>query len=75
MKVLLFGSLAEIVGTDEVTLEGMSTTEELIRLFNQKYPQLASQIYRLAVNRKFVCGNISLISSDEIALMPPFSGG
>jgi molybdopterin converting factor subunit 1 len=79
VKVLLFGRLKEIAGRSEDAVdlpEGMSI-ECLFAQFAARYPELAR--YRGSVvasrNQEFAAWTTSLQSGDEVAFLPPVSGG
>lgn len=40
-----------------------------------KFPQLKNFTYRIAVNKEIINKNTKLNDGDEIAFLPPFSGG
>lgn len=75
MKILFFASIAEHTGTDILTLEPVRSTAELREVLHNRYPGLEKFSYAIAVNKSVVQGNSSLNDSDEVALLPPFSGG
>jgi molybdopterin converting factor small subunit len=50
-------------------------TDHLRALLLEKYPQLEGVEFVFAVNRQIVHQNTWLGQNDEIALLPPFSGG
>jgi molybdopterin synthase sulfur carrier subunit len=75
MNVFLFGVLADIVKTQRIDIAGVSTTEELIELMEEKYPEIKNYNYQIAVNQKQIEGNCVISENDEIALLPPFAGG
>lgn len=78
-KVRLFARLSELAGTRETEVElgeGMSVAEAF-RLLCQRYPRLADYDSRLmyAVNSEYVPAQHPLRGGDELALIPPVSGG
>ena len=77
VKVLFFGPLAETTGVKEVhiNLDGISMLSHIKDLLDEKYLKTSKLPYMMAVNKEQVRGDIALNSGDEIALMPPFSGG
>ena len=77
IQVLLFGITRDIVDQNELTLdlENGTTTEELKRLLHQKYPELANFQYAIAVNEAYVNEKLELQARDQVALIPPVSGG
>jgi molybdopterin synthase catalytic subunit len=79
VRVRMFGALREALGTKdlEVSLpEGASAGDLRARLaacqpgFAAFGPRL-----RLAVNREFACDDVALAEGDEVAFLPPVSGG
>ena len=75
MTVKIFGQLSDIVGSNSLEIEDISSTDELIKNLQVKYPALANSKYRVAVNRNIIQSNIELQTGAEVALLPPFSGG
>jgi len=79
VKVLFFGRLKDVVGHSEESLEvpEASTIEQLFTLHAQRIPELAK--YRSSVvashNQEFASWDTPLHSGDEIAFLPPVSGG
>jgi molybdopterin synthase catalytic subunit len=79
IQVKLFAALAEAAGTREIRLElpagstGRALREELVRL----YPALDRLAGRsvLAINRVYSGDEAVLAEGDEVALVPPVSGG
>jgi molybdopterin synthase sulfur carrier subunit len=75
LNIKYFGLLAEITNCNEETLEFSNTTiSELLETLYNKYPELKTKDFQVAQNKEIV-SNITNISGDEIALLPPFSGG
>jgi len=76
VKLLLFGSIAEIFGRKnlEVAVEYGTTVNQLISRF-QLSEQIISGI-KIAIDGQIIDDfDLQLSDSSEIALMPPFSGG
>lgn len=79
IQVLFFGVAKDVAGTAEATVE-MSPGATVQALFDHlaaQYPALneMSESLVLAVNRKFVPRTQLLADGDEVAFMPPVSGG
>jgi molybdopterin synthase catalytic subunit len=79
IRVRLFASVRDLVGQREVVLdlpEG-TTMGELLRQFVVEYPTLRglAESLLLAVNREYAESNRVLAEDDEVALIPPVSGG
>ncbi len=87
IRIKLFASAKEIVGggNSEITLEFREETKitftELRKRILQTYPKLAQIPFVFAINYKIAdesttnTDNTTITSSDEIALLPPISGG
>lgn len=75
MLIQCFGMLKELIGTDRLNLEQYSNTDQLQQKLVQLYPAIQDQPFAIAVNRTIIFEPISLNEEDEIALLPPFSGG
>ncbi|MEN9613467.1 MAG: hypothetical protein RLZZ628_4281 [Bacteroidota bacterium] len=78
MKILAFGIAREIMGgaTIEINLAENATVTDLKQLLANQYPRL-NQLHSLliAVNMEYAQPHQILQASDEIALIPPVSGG
>lgn len=75
VHLTLFGQLADITGKTEMILHDIPDTETLVRTLNEMYPALLNAKYAIAVNKKVIKENTSLSGDNNIALLPPFSGG
>jgi molybdopterin converting factor subunit 1 len=79
VKVLFFGRLKELTGDVEASIEFAdgSTIEQLFALYSARHPDLAK--YRSSVvasrNQEFAAWDTPLRSGDEVAFLPPVSGG
>ena len=78
MKVLAFGIAKDIVGNTEVEVafaDGV-TIEKLKTLLEEKFPRLGQLgSYMIAVNNEYASVNDVVREGDEIAIIPPVSGG
>lgn len=79
VRVRLFAILAELAGASEVTvtLPEPAVGEDLFAALGRAYPKIKPlrQSLRLAVNREYVSWDHPVKADDEIALIPPVSGG
>lgn len=79
IKVKLFAILRERVGESEITITVPSgiTVNDLNSEILKKYPQLKSfsNKFVTSVNCKVTTGDTVITSKDEVALLPPVSGG
>ncbi len=78
-RVRLFAILREKVGASEVTLElpEHSTVADLMKEMAYQYPALLEGVAHtmVAVNTDYVQPSQLLHDGDEVALIPPVSGG
>jgi sulfur-carrier protein len=75
MNIKVFGQLEDITQANEIALEAVNDTEQLLQLLFEKYPALKEKKFKVAINKKMIKEKTMLQSNDEIALLPPFSGG
>ena len=79
VRVRLFASLREAVGTSEVQLDlaDGSTAEEAWQSLASQHPGLAPRRARLtaAINRRYAPFDTPLREGDELVFVPPVSGG
>lgn len=79
IKVLFFGMLKDIVGQTEdcVTLDEGSSVGRLFESYVARFPQMAqhSSSILFSRNREFVGRGEHLRDGDEVAFLPPVSGG
>jgi len=79
VKVLFFGRLKEFAGRAEDSIEfaDATTIEQLFSLYAARHPELAK--FRSSVvasrNQEFAPWDTPLRSGDEVAFLPPVSGG
>ena len=79
MKVLLFGIARDIVGESEITISDLTknpTVNDLKQYLTVKYSDFSKLTsFAVAVNNTYAQDDVSLNSKDEIAIIPPVSGG
>ncbi len=78
IKVLLFGAAADRAGTRETQVPaGEITLEELWLLLAERHPGLSPMRDTLAfaVNGEYARGDTRISPGDEVAVLPPVSGG
>lgn len=79
LRLLAFASAADALGRDEIDLElsDGGTLDDLRAQLGRQAPGLAPLWPRLAiaVNGRVVAGKVELREGDEVALLPPVSGG
>lgn len=79
VKVLLFASLKEQVGerSMSVYLPDAATVHDLLHALTERFPSIATRlnVAQVAVNEEYVTAATVLHNGDEVALIPPVSGG
>lgn len=78
VNILAFGIAKDIVGgsTVEVELTSDATVGELRDELEEQFPRLAQLAsYMIAVNNEYAVADNALQQRDEIAIIPPVSGG
>jgi molybdopterin converting factor subunit 1 len=77
IRVLFFAYLRERVGLREasVQIDDGASVIDLWRHLRERYQRLPSEMPRIAVNRVYVDNAHPLHENDELALIPPVSGG
>ncbi len=76
--ITLFGITKEIVGKSSITIDLTEPTSvaQLMTELKQRYPALqALKSLAVAVNSEYAEADLRLQTGDEIALIPPVSGG
>jgi len=75
LNIKYFGLLAEVTQCDSETITfSKSSVSELLNILFEKYPRLKDKDFKVAQNNEIISID-TLINSNEIALLPPFSGG
>ena len=77
VNVLAFGIAREIFGGSQVSVEvDGNNTAALKALLEQQYPRLKNLAsYMVAVNNNYAEDSLEISEHDEIAIIPPVSGG
>ena len=77
VRVLFFAYLRERCGVRELAIEMPegATVDELWRVLSRRYDRLPAEPPRFALNRLYVDKAHPLHDNDELALIPPVSGG
>jgi molybdopterin synthase sulfur carrier subunit len=78
VKVALFGVTKDIIGQPEIrfSLPSPATVHTLLEQLNTDYPRLQGlSALAVAVNSEYAERDQALQTNDEIALIPPVSGG
>lgn len=79
VRVLFFGQLKDITGVaqEEADLSDGARVEDLFERYGRRFPKLASFRASIAasVNQEYATWRAPLSSGDEVAFLPPVSGG
>ena len=79
IKILFFASCRDIVGTKELDLEVQEgfRAGDLKRNLLEEYPRLSAlnDVLSVAINAEYVDESVLLNPGDEVAFIPPVSGG
>jgi molybdopterin synthase catalytic subunit len=80
VTIKLFATLKERAGRGELKLDVTAgTVGDVLQRLSRKYPALADVLapgrIMVSVNQEFVKPDAMVKDGDEVALMPPFSGG
>ena len=79
IRVLFFGVLKDLVGRSSETLElaDGSKAGAVLRHYSEKVPRMAAMLpsVALSVNQEYARTDAVLRAGDEVALLPPVSGG
>jgi len=75
MQLLAFGRLSHLdMGGVDIPIE-VTDSEALRRFLGERWPELNAPGVLLAVNQTLVRGAVPISPGDEIAFLPPMSGG
>ncbi len=79
VRIRFFASVRDIVGKAEMDLDlpGGSSAGDLLDQLTERYPRLQglAPSLLLSVNREYADSHHPLREGDEVALIPPVSGG
>jgi molybdopterin converting factor small subunit len=74
VKIQLYGQLKQITGASEIISEA-SDTDGLMKEVASRFPQFENLGCLVAVDRNIVQTNTPIKAGQELALLPPYSGG
>lgn len=78
IKILAFGIIKDIFSSASIIIdiENNETIAELKQLLESQFPQLKQlKSYLIAVNNEYALPDYKINEADEIAIIPPVSGG
>jgi molybdopterin synthase sulfur carrier subunit len=74
VKIQLYGQLKQVTGLSELMSEA-ADTDGLMNEISARFPSLENLNYIIAVDRNIVQANTTIKEGQELALLPPYSGG
>ncbi|GAB3066129.1 MoaD/ThiS family protein [Salinicoccus sesuvii] len=77
MEVMLFAGLKEMAGQGRILIDTPAslTAGDLKKRIYAQYPSLDGEVFQVACNEAFVKDEHNINEHDEVALIPPVSGG
>ncbi len=79
IEVKFLGPAKDMAGAEAttLTLADNAQLDELRAALTARFPQISAALptVRFAVNQEFVVGDLALKDGDEVAVIPPVSGG
>lgn len=75
VKVLFFGVLAEVTGTNIKHYPEVKSLSDLRLRIEDDFPEIVHYNFRVSVNNTLIENESLLSDADEVAFMPPFAGG
>lgn len=79
MKVTVkyLGNVAEQLKSEYeyIELPDATTYLQFLEVLNTLHPDLQGFVYKVAINQSIATEDVELKDDDEIAILPPYSGG
>jgi len=75
VKVLFFGVLSEVTGTEIKFYNEVKSIEHLKQRVTDDFPEIIHYNFKVSLNQEFINGDSELKSGDEVAFLPPSEGG
>jgi molybdopterin converting factor small subunit len=74
VKIQLYGKLKQVTGVSELILDA-EDTDGLLKEFAARFPLIENLPCLIALDRTIVQTNTPIKAGQELALLPPYSGG
>jgi len=74
VKIQLFGQLKQMTGVSELTMDA-TDTDGLVKEITARFPLIENLTYLIAIDRTIVQTNTFIKAGQEVAILPPYSGG
>ena len=75
VKVLFFGVLTDVAGTNIKTYRDVKSIGDLKLRIQDDFPEVVHYNFRVSLNNVLLENEPELKDGDEVALLPPFAGG
>ena len=75
VKVLFFGVLTDVAGTNIKTYRDVKSIGDLKLRIQDDFPEVVHYNFRISLNNVLLENEPELKDGDEVALLPPFAGG
>ena len=76
MRILHFGVLRERLGGGEwLEIADKATVADVLNVYRERLRGFAWESIAVAVNQEYARADVVLTDGDEVALLPPVSGG
>ena len=75
IKVKLYGMFSYELNKESIILSDINDSEKLVAFLKNYHPVFMNTPFRLALNNKMIHDLVYFNHNDELAVMPPFSGG
>jgi molybdopterin converting factor small subunit len=75
VKVLFFGVLTELTGTEIKFYEDVKSLEHLKMRITDDFPEIIHYQFNVSLNNKLINSDSKLKNGDEVEFLPPFEGG
>lgn len=75
VKVLFFGVLAEVTGTNFKHYHDVTSINDLKQRIRDEFPEIIHYNFSISLNNEITGTDLLLKPGDVVAFMPPFAGG